>query len=163
MNKLLLTAVAVYAASADVDPRALSPVHQATVVAEGEEGAFGDAKPVGLLGPPPVGSTFAKRKYDTANFLTCVEVFYDPRQYHWLAFRNHCNEVVSITYVFRSSAKGSSQAVVGSGKVSSTGFGKAELKQRGGLDFAVCRNGFTPYDQYDHYWETAGWPFRCLK
>jgi hypothetical protein len=75
----------------------------------------------------------------------CVQGFYDPSLYNWLAYRNTCSQNLYVSWISNSPGlNGSSDIPVG-GK-QSTGWSAKEIQSKGGLEVYACPSSYVPVD-----------------
>ncbi len=92
----------------------------------------------------------------------CVTSFYDPDMYHWLSFRNQCQEPISVTFCWKASTQGCGTVELQPGRHKSTGFSRSEIDSKGGYAGYVCPLGYLPVDAGDNYVRGER-QYRCKK
>jgi hypothetical protein len=92
----------------------------------------------------------------------CLQVFYDPSHYNWLALRNACSTPIHVTWVGKGRRGGGAADISANGKAS-TGLSRGEVNSYGGFVYAVCPRGYTPVDAAGRHWNRADEGFRCRR
>ena len=105
----------------------------------------------------PSGNSGSQRadKYDRRPSPTnCVKSFYDPNYYNWLAYQNVCSEAIHINYICRSCGERMGSAMeLAPGRKQSTGLSGPEVKKKGGIAYAVCREGYHAVNPNGDWWQ----------
>jgi hypothetical protein len=94
-------------------------------------------------------------------FNGCVQQFYDPNNHGWLTYKNGCAVVVNVTFACQAPDCNGAMSLA-PGRQDATGYTQAEIDGYGGVQTAVCADGYAPVDQTGAYW-TYGSQFVCKK
>jgi hypothetical protein len=105
-----------------------------------------------LIGMGVAGAQTSKPTVEGLN--NCVNSFYDPKSYNWLAFQNTCNAAINVRFVFNDASAATGSMDLGPGRHSSTGRSAKEITDHGGMSYYACPQGYIATDPNGNFIES---------
>jgi hypothetical protein len=101
------------------------------------------------------------QQYESPVSQSCVQQFYDPQSYNWLAFENECSDGIKIVFVPNGPGGSGGEMDLAPGRHEGTGQTASEVSRHNGFKLFVCPANHVPVDSQDRYVNRNTTAFHC--